>query len=65
LRVINTILPFDPARGESTAPAAGRTWWGEAVVAKVRLHVPVDYFRVGDDAGTIEIGLLDHLIPRK
>ena len=23
-------------------------WWGEAVVAKVRRHVPVDYFRVAE-----------------
>jgi hypothetical protein len=26
---------------------------GEAVVAKVRLHVPVDYFRVDDHSGAI------------
>ena len=35
------------------SPRVGRTliqrWWGEAIVAKVRLHVPVDYFRVADD----------------
>ena len=34
------------------SPRVGRTlkqrWWGEAVVARVRLHVPVDYFRVAD-----------------
>src|SRR5215469_14065887 len=38
------------------SPRVGRTliqrWWGEAVVAKVRLHVPVDYFRVADDTGS-------------
>jgi len=35
----------------------GRTllqrWWGEAVLAKVRLHVPPDYFRIADHAGPI------------
>jgi hypothetical protein len=35
------------------SPRVGRTliqrWWGEAVVAKVRLYVPVDYFLVADD----------------
>ena len=35
------------------SPRVGRTliqrWWGEAFVAKVRLHVPVDYFRVAED----------------
>jgi hypothetical protein len=32
----------------------GRTliqrWWGEAVLAKVRLHAPMDYFRIADHA---------------
>ena len=35
----------------------GRTllqrWWGEAVLAKVRLHVPVDYFRIANDSPAI------------
>ena len=32
-----------------------QTWWGEAVLAKVRLHVPVDYFRIVDQPGLIHI----------
>jgi hypothetical protein len=43
------------------SPRLGRTLihrrWGEAVVAKVRLHVPVDYFRVADNSGTVHAPL--------
>jgi hypothetical protein len=39
------------------SPRVGRTllqrWWGEAVLARVRLHVPVDYFRVADQLATV------------
>ena len=38
----------------------GRTllqrWWGEAVLAKVRLHVPVDYFRDAEDYRPMFLG---------
>ena len=46
----------------------GRTllqrWWGEAVLAKVRLHVPVDYFRIAEQIRPLTPVPIEASLPR-